>query len=451
MARYNLKYTGEKIDELLTKADILTVNDATLTIQKNGITVNTFTANASTNVTANITVPTTLDDISDGSTRKLSNYLLRSGGSDNPLTAPVYINHSDLSFIGTAGGFGFRAAALSGQSVPHLGQINLSKNFGGDGSQYGIQMSAVDITNNLFNQFRVYQKGIAYQQYNNSSGTTTDIFTVNTAGALKTLSDIYEGGTADANKLSNKYLGKTAKAADSDKLDGNDSTYYLNYNNLSNKPTIPTKTSDLTNDSSYTTASSTLTANKILAGNDNKAIKTSELYVGSSTSYDIISTNSSILLEPGQGESIYLGEENVSNVIIGGQGNDEVKLRIYGSLANGTGSQTYSLPSSSGRLATTADILEYELGCSNSTQVVSVPSGGAASLTVSSAQVPLFLGYSIQTPEDLGYYNVHSYEAFINKNSSGWKAYTYAYDGNGSTIDNVYIEVRYVLISVDVV
>ena len=44
-----------------------------------------------------------------------------------------------------------------------------------------------------------------------------------------------EGGTS----LANKYLGKTAKAADADKLDGNDSTYYLNYNNLTNKPTIP--------------------------------------------------------------------------------------------------------------------------------------------------------------------------------------------------------------------
>ena len=47
---------------------------------------------------------------------------------------------------------------------------------------------------------------------------------------------IYEGGTS----LANKYLGKTAKAADADKLDGHDSTYYLNYNNLANKPTIPT-------------------------------------------------------------------------------------------------------------------------------------------------------------------------------------------------------------------
>lgn len=46
---------------------------------------------------------------------------------------------------------------------------------------------------------------------------------------------IYENGTS----LAAKYLGITAKAADSDKLDGQDSTYYLNYNNLTNKPTIP--------------------------------------------------------------------------------------------------------------------------------------------------------------------------------------------------------------------
>ena len=45
-----------------------------------------------------------------------------------------------------------------------------------------------------------------------------------------------EGGKS----LASKYLGKTAKAADADKLDGNDSTYYLNYNNLSNRPTLGT-------------------------------------------------------------------------------------------------------------------------------------------------------------------------------------------------------------------
>ena len=55
-----------------------------------------------------------------------------------------------------------------------------------------------------------------------------------------------EGGTS----LANKYLGKTAKAADADKLDGNDSTYYLNYNNLTNKPTLGTAASKNTGTSS---------------------------------------------------------------------------------------------------------------------------------------------------------------------------------------------------------
>ena len=44
-----------------------TVNNATLTIQKNGSTVNTFTANASSNVTANITVPTQTSELTNNS------------------------------------------------------------------------------------------------------------------------------------------------------------------------------------------------------------------------------------------------------------------------------------------------------------------------------------------------------------------------------------------------
>lgn len=48
-----------------------TVNDATLTIQKNGTTVQTFTANSNTNKTANITVPTTMADLSDASSYTL--------------------------------------------------------------------------------------------------------------------------------------------------------------------------------------------------------------------------------------------------------------------------------------------------------------------------------------------------------------------------------------------
>ena len=50
--------TTTAVDYIKNKPTIPTVNNATLTIQKNGSSVATFSANASSNVTANITVPT---------------------------------------------------------------------------------------------------------------------------------------------------------------------------------------------------------------------------------------------------------------------------------------------------------------------------------------------------------------------------------------------------------
>ena len=50
----------------ITSSSLPTVNDATLTIQKNGTTVETFTANSSSNKTANITVPTDTSDLTNG-------------------------------------------------------------------------------------------------------------------------------------------------------------------------------------------------------------------------------------------------------------------------------------------------------------------------------------------------------------------------------------------------
>lgn len=57
------------LDELgqYLKNTIPTVNNATLTIQKNGTNVATFTANASTGATANITVPTATSDLTNDS------------------------------------------------------------------------------------------------------------------------------------------------------------------------------------------------------------------------------------------------------------------------------------------------------------------------------------------------------------------------------------------------
>lgn len=88
--------------------------------------------------------------------------------------------------------------------------------------------------------------------FNNISPRIAQVFTINFGstgrhhtflglgggtlyGNLKVNGDIYERGT----KLVEKYLGKGAKAADSDQLNGQNSSYYLDYDNLKNRPSIP--------------------------------------------------------------------------------------------------------------------------------------------------------------------------------------------------------------------
>lgn len=89
---------GLNSDVVLTAADvnalpastvIPTVNDATLTIQKNGSTVQTFTANQATNATANITVPTKTSDLTND-------------GSDNTST---YVESDELAPVATSGSY----------------------------------------------------------------------------------------------------------------------------------------------------------------------------------------------------------------------------------------------------------------------------------------------------------------------------------------------------------
>ena len=72
---------------------IPTVNNATLTIQKNGTTVNTFTANSSSDVTANITVPTDTSDLTNN-----AGFITNSALSG-------YVQSTDLATVATSGSY----------------------------------------------------------------------------------------------------------------------------------------------------------------------------------------------------------------------------------------------------------------------------------------------------------------------------------------------------------
>lgn len=89
-------------DYIKNKPTIPTVNNATLTIQKNGTNVNTFTANASSDVTANITVHDVPSGGSSGQVlTKDSNddydlsWTTPSGGSSYTATSPISIDAND--------------------------------------------------------------------------------------------------------------------------------------------------------------------------------------------------------------------------------------------------------------------------------------------------------------------------------------------------------------------
>lgn len=83
-------------NDLTNKPTIPTVNDATLTIQRNSTNVGTFTANASSDKTINITVPTTVAELSDASNYVTQNSLTTQlANKQNVLTAGDHINITD--------------------------------------------------------------------------------------------------------------------------------------------------------------------------------------------------------------------------------------------------------------------------------------------------------------------------------------------------------------------
>lgn len=336
------------------------VNNGKLTIQKNGTTISTFTANQSGDTTANISVPTKLTELSD---RTFSNILSRGeeylewggpsrAGGISPIgmclsvehsaNRVALINHAALTFeYSSDGGATWTAYSYAGTvktkfcttglTLP-IGRPNSSTNLVANKSKTRVTITAQDGTHGYvytslkkmlvnissatnLSMLIEARTGINYKnngawsnigtyslagwsgwndipldlRFGGSNTQTSQYWQMRLTFSCPTVSSSYpkvgevtgirlfgdncwtapsnlagsgniytydmgqnvnfpaglnatwlaEGGIA----LSSKYLGKTAKAADSDKLDGHDSSYYLNVDSALLKSGSQTTTS----------------------------------------------------------------------------------------------------------------------------------------------------------------------------------------------------------------
>ena len=138
---YNTKYLRADGTWQVPPDHTYTVNNATLTIQKNGTTVKTFTANASSDVTCNITVPTKTSELTNNSGfltshQDLSGYVPKNGGA--VITGSTLGRTVDNNEFRIDGGTGWDKGAslsLSGKDRPDLSLAGAVILRASDGSQ----------------------------------------------------------------------------------------------------------------------------------------------------------------------------------------------------------------------------------------------------------------------------------------------------------------------------
>ena len=175
--------TSGSYNDLSNKPTIPTVNNATLTIQKNGTNVQTFTANQSTNATANITVPTNTSDLNNDSGYLTSATAVTSfNGSTGAVTytAPV------TSVNGDTGAVTVSKLARAGLNVSPSSDIpsawatslpegeswvwyNTASCFTNQPSRYG-HLETIRNGGEVYQRWHEQSAGVTYYRAGNSTG-----------------------------------------------------------------------------------------------------------------------------------------------------------------------------------------------------------------------------------------------------------------------------------------
>ena len=211
-----------------------TVNNATLTIQKNGTTVKTFTANASSNVTANITVPTKTSDITNDSNFVASGDLatVATSGSYNDLAnKPTVPEIKKRTGASTTTNITPLYVAGDGTNTPMALQTH--------GDAHTGSFAYVNINEPTSDISEAYIGGYVWDEYE-------DWWRKMSEKKLALYSDI---PTVNNATLTIQKNGSTVK------------TFTANASsNVTANITVPTKTSELTNNSGFLTSSTGVTS-----------------------------------------------------------------------------------------------------------------------------------------------------------------------------------------------
>ena len=194
--------TSGDYDDLTNKPTIPTVNDATLTIQKNGTNIATFTSNSATATTANITVPTDTSDLTNG-----AGYI--TGITSGDVTGALGYTPIETITTGSANG----SISVDGSNV----------------FVYGLDSAAYTSSSNYATSAQGSLADTAVQPADlaavATSGSYNDLSNKPTIPAAQVNSD-WNAVSGVAKILNKPSLAKVATSG--------------SYNDLSNKPTIPT-------------------------------------------------------------------------------------------------------------------------------------------------------------------------------------------------------------------